>query len=92
LFQAAQNQTAETVTLEQNVAEREQVSQVTIAPGAIGRDNWRELNKFHFEAASHHVVYAARGKNDAPTLIVRDIQTNKKVEPRSAFALEVPDE
>jgi hypothetical protein len=34
-------------------------------------------------------VYAARGKNGVPTLIVRDLRTGKKVIERDGFALDL---
>jgi len=53
------------------------------------RQDWIALNAHDFTRASHHVVYAARGKNGVPTLIVRDLRTGKKVIERDGFALDL---
>jgi len=89
LFQASQNQTVEAVELHTDVDRREPESQVTVARGAIGRDNWRELNRPHFDAASYRVVYASRGGNCESVLIERDSRTGKQIVQRSDFALDM---
>jgi len=89
LFQASQNQTVEAVELHTDVDRREPESQVTVARGAIGRDNWKVLNAPSCGASSHHATYAMRGKNGAPALQRRDLRTGKKVIERDGFALDL---
>jgi len=92
LLKASSSQTSESGELATDVAEREQPSQVTIASGIPSREDWKELNRPHFERTSHLVTYVGRGRNGGIRFVTRDVRTKQTVEPRSAFALEVPDE